>query len=86
MLSGLIYSPNHVDVIAVAPEGYADRFFYALIQLKGGKVSGNYGADRKRRDPTYLRDFSFTYLLTLWRFRTEQVNGVRSWSGRRVGG
>ena len=35
-LTGLVYSPDGVKVIAVSPSGWSDRFFYALTQLRGG--------------------------------------------------
>lgn len=36
-LTNLIYSPNGVKVISVAPADFGDRFFYALIVARRGK-------------------------------------------------
>lgn len=36
-LTGLIYSPDYIRVIAASPSGFSDRFFYALVQRRGGR-------------------------------------------------
>jgi capsular polysaccharide biosynthesis protein len=38
-LSGLIFAEEGVDVTAVAPARFADRFFYALMQAKGARYA-----------------------------------------------
>lgn len=35
-LTGLIYSPDGVGVVSLAPSTWGDRFFYALVQLHDG--------------------------------------------------
>ena len=36
-LTGLMFSPDHVRVLAAAPEDWCDRFFYGLCQLRRGR-------------------------------------------------
>ena len=36
-LTGLVYSPDLVQVVAASPSGFSDRFFYALVQSRGGR-------------------------------------------------
>jgi len=38
-LTNLIYSPDEVNVIAPAPEGWGDSFFYPLVQARKGNFA-----------------------------------------------
>jgi len=42
-LAGLIYAPDGVSVICAAPQGFSDRFFYALVQAAGGRYAELWG-------------------------------------------
>lgn len=57
-LTGLVYSPDGVKVIAASPSGWSDRFFYALTQLRGGrwaeiKGSTTWAGDGMLRDAPF---------------------------------
>ena len=57
--TGLIFSPDHVRVLAAAPADWGDRFFYGLCQLRRGSYSeirGGFG----RRNEALLRDSTFS--------------------------
>jgi Glycosyltransferase 61/Glycosyltransferase family 9 (heptosyltransferase) len=57
-LSGLVYSPRCVGVVAAAPARFGDRFFYALMQMKSARYAEVRGPV-VTKDPTYYRDSSF---------------------------
>lgn len=57
-LTGLMFSPNGVRVLAAAPEDWTDRFFYGLVQLRGGTYSELRGPVVHRND-TLPRNSSF---------------------------
>lgn len=58
-LAGLVYSTPSSHVLAVAPEMFSDRFFYALMQLsflRYAEIKGPVAGE----DPHLYRDSSFT--------------------------
>ncbi len=57
-VTGVIYSPDHVNVIAPAPENWRNTFFYPLIQARAGKFADLRGPIHER-DPVLMRDSSF---------------------------
>jgi hypothetical protein len=58
-LTGLIYSPDHVNVVAPAPENWGDSFFYPLVQQRAGKFIDIRGPI-EGLDPVLRRDSTFT--------------------------
>jgi len=57
-LAGLIYAPDGVTVISAAPQGFSDRFFYALVQAAGGRYAELCG-EITQADARYPRDSHF---------------------------
>jgi len=57
-VTGVIFSPDHVNVIAPAPENWRSTFFYPLIQARAGKFADLRGPVHER-DPVLMRDSSF---------------------------
>lgn len=57
-LTGLIYAPDGVNVIAPAPENWGDSFFYPLVQLRAGTFADIRGPI-EREDPVNRRDSTF---------------------------
>jgi hypothetical protein len=57
-LSGLIFSPDNVGVIAPAPGSWGDDFFYPFVQLRNGKFADIRGPV-ENEDSHLFRDSSF---------------------------
>jgi hypothetical protein len=57
-LTGVIYSPDHIKVVAPAPVDWKDNFFYPLIQARAGQFADVRGPIHVR-DPIRMRDSSF---------------------------
>lgn len=58
-LSGLVYSPRNVRVIAASPNGWSDRFFYALVQRLDGQWADVKGKTLWNEKSGLLRDAPF---------------------------
>ena len=58
-LSGLIFSPSGTRVLAAAPEQFADRFFYGIVQGKPNAQWAEVRGPIVNADPVHLRDSSF---------------------------
>ena len=63
-LTGLMFSPDGVRVLAVAPEDWCDRFFYGLCQLRRGHYSEVRGLKASPNEAR-LADSSFSIDLNL---------------------
>ncbi len=57
-LTGVMYSPDQVTVIAPAPEDWTEQFFYPLVQARGGRFADIRGPIT-RVDPVNRRDSTF---------------------------
>jgi len=57
-LTGVIFSPDQVKIIAPAPENWRNTFFYPLVQARAGKFADLRGPI-ENRDPLLMRDSSF---------------------------
>ena len=57
-LTGLIYSPDEVGIVAVGPASWGDRFFYALAQHRRGRWSEVRGRS-KWAGESIMRDAPF---------------------------
>jgi hypothetical protein len=58
-LTGLVYSPDNVAVVAASPTGFSDRFFYALAQRRGGTWADVKGPSRWNGRDGLKRDAPF---------------------------
>lgn len=63
-LTGLLYAPDHVKVLAVAPGDWGDRFFYAMVQLREGRYAEVRGPVAPPESAVY-RDSAFSVDLDL---------------------
>lgn len=50
-LTGLLYAPAGIKVVALAPAEFGDRFFYALTVLRGGSMADVRGPSIPSSDP-----------------------------------
>jgi hypothetical protein len=58
-LTGLVYAPDNVRVIAASPSGFSDRFFYALAQSRNGRWADVKGRSLWDGTTGMLRDAPF---------------------------
>ncbi len=58
-LTGLIYSPNGVNVVAVAPSGWGDDFFYGIARQRNAKWAEVRGQSHWNKTDGLLRDAPF---------------------------
>ena len=58
-LSGLIFSPDKARVLTAAPDRFADRFFYGLLQVRQGSGWAEVRGPVATPDPQHYRDSAF---------------------------